>query len=840
MEKRKRKSLRNLVALIALTLAAGGAAMALHAKSGSAQQKALAAANSGTASAGAGQSAGAGGTQQTAVQQSTAPQTGSTVTKQASTNNGANQTIHTESKTVRVDVVVTDKDGKYVHDLDPKDFKVYEDKKEQSILTFTKGDDPAGPNQPQPQHYVVLFFDNSSMSQAEQLRARKAAKSFITTAASPQRLMAVAEFGGTLRLTQNFTAIPERLVDAVGGVKTASVGPNPGTGNVLNQPTYSNLSTSGYLGSLGASEGDFAARSLLMALRDLSNALAAVPGRKSVVLFTSGFPLTADGMTQLSITIDAANKADVAIYPLDVRGLVAPSSQLRWLDSAPVDTSAREQGLQVNVAVAGVAMDGSDYAGGRLVNVAYSAMEPEPQRGGGGGGGHGGGGTGGGGAGGGTGGGTGGHGGTGGGTGGHGTGGTGGTGGGSGGGVLANRPYGTATNAQPGALIPPFSGSSVTGNQQVMYLLAKATGGFPIVDTNDLVSGMIRIANELDAYYILGYSPPDAKEGACHTINVKVDRPKVNVRSRTGYCDVKPKDALAAEPEGEALLERARNATASSTVGVGTTGAVLSAQSPFFYAGSNSARVTFAAQLPPGALKSLPKEKGKLAPVEVLGVALRADGTVAARFSDSVALESDEWKELESKPFNYENSFDIAAGQYTLKVVMDTGGGKFATWEQPLAIPAYDGKSLALSRIAMSDNIHAVSAETGLLDSELLEDRKTMIANGIEMVPSATLRFERKKPLGFYAEIYEPLLTTSAPPRVAVIYVVTDETTGKQVFNSKGLVVTQFVTAGNPVIPVAFKIPMDTLPAGKYRLDVQAGDDKSNHSPVQSLHFVTQ
>ena len=330
------------------------------------------------------------------------------------------------------------------------------------------------------------------------------------------------------------------------------------------------------------------------------------------------------------------------------------------------------------------------------------------------------------------------------------------------------------------------------------------------------------------------------KEGACHTINVKVDRPKVNVRSRTGYCDVKPKDALASAPEGTALLERARNVTATATVGVGAGGGVMSAQTPFFYAGGNSARVTFAAELPPGALKSLPKEKGKPAPVDVLGLVMRADGTVAARFSDSVALESDEWEELKSKPFDYENSFDIAAGQYTLKVVMDTGGGKFATWEQPLAIPAYDGKSLGLSRIAMSANIHAVSAEAGALDSELLEDRKTMIANGIEMVPSATMRFDRKKPLGFYAEIYEPLLTTSSPPKVAIIYAVIDEATGKQVFNSKALSVAQFETAGNPVIPVGFRIPMDTLPAGKYRLDVQSGDDKSNRSPVQSVRFVTE
>ena len=55
------------------------------------------------------------------------------------------QAIRTETREVRVDVVVTDKKGEYVTDLTQKDFKVYEDNKEQSIINFSFGADPAGP-----------------------------------------------------------------------------------------------------------------------------------------------------------------------------------------------------------------------------------------------------------------------------------------------------------------------------------------------------------------------------------------------------------------------------------------------------------------------------------------------------------------------------------------------------------------------------------------------------------------------------------------------------------------------------------------------------------------------
>ena len=43
--------------------------------------------------------------------------------------------------------------------------------------------------------------------------------------------------------------------------------------------------------------------------------------------------------------------------------------------------------------------------------------------------------------------------------------------------------------------------------QQALYALANGTGGFVIVNTNDLLSGMEKIGKEQNEYYILGYAP---------------------------------------------------------------------------------------------------------------------------------------------------------------------------------------------------------------------------------------------------------------------------------------------------------------------------------------------
>ena len=138
MPNSKIRSLRGIAALIALTLAAGAVGLALRAVSARAQTLPDTG-DSAVAAAVSEQSSSANASQQAA-----APQSGSNSTTTTAGDKSANQTIRAESKTVRVDVVVTDKEGKYVHDLDPKDFKVYDDKKEQSILTFTKGDDRRG------------------------------------------------------------------------------------------------------------------------------------------------------------------------------------------------------------------------------------------------------------------------------------------------------------------------------------------------------------------------------------------------------------------------------------------------------------------------------------------------------------------------------------------------------------------------------------------------------------------------------------------------------------------------------------------------------------------------
>ncbi|HXH66721.1 MAG TPA: VWA domain-containing protein [Candidatus Limnocylindrales bacterium] len=747
--------------------------------------------------------------------------------------------IRTESRVVLVDAVVTDKKGNYIHDLTQKDFKVYEDNKEQAVTSFSFGNDPSGPVSAQ-KHYMILFFDNASMAAPDQIQARAAATKFIAEGAGPDRLMAVVDFGGSLLVRQNFTANAELLTAAVSGVKHSNIDTN-GQDAALTSPVM--IASTG-MSSISNAEADFGARTMLLAVRSLAKNLRGVPGRKMLILFSAGFPLDTERMSELTATIDACNKANVSIYSLDVRGLTAPAlpaSTGRGVLSQPNSSHA----LSVSART-------GDSRRPRLVMATFSAASAaDPQKPGGGGAG----GAGGGGRGGAPGGGTGGAGGgaPGGGTGGGGKGGapgggTGGTGGGKGGapgGTGGGRPGGTTggtrpvnspynnyynnPNNAPRSILPQIP-MSASVNQQILQSLAEGTGGFAIYNTNDLLGGLQRIARDQNEFYLLGYVPATSPEGSCHTLKVKMEHGGMQVRSRSGYCNVRPANPLDGKPIQKQMELQAAGSQPGAIHG--------SLQAPFFYSGPNVAQVNLAMEIPGDSL-IFNKDKGKYhANVNVLGIAYNPDGTVGARFNDTLKLdlEKDEWKEFTKQPYHYQNQFDAAPGAYKLSVVLSSGGDGFAKFETPLKIDAYDGKKFTLGGVVLSKTLQPVDQIPTDVDATLLEDRTPMIIKGMQITPAANYTFKQSDKVVIYSQVYEPLLKSEAPPRVVAGYSIVDAS-DKQVFFSGPIPLEEYMQKGNAVVPFGLIVQVKDLAPGSYRLILQAADGAHNQAPNRETRF---
>ena len=734
--------------------------------------------------------------------------------------------IKTETRLVVVDAVVTDKKENYIKDLNKKDFKVYEDGKEQNITNFSFEADPASPLNGQ-KHYLILFFDNSTMDLADQQRARQAAEKFIDKNAGPNRLMAVVNYSGALEIAQNFTDDTDRLRDVVKGTKIPSLSSNPANG-----------------GARIPGLAGYGARNMVYGLQTLAKGMEEVPGRKILVLLTAGMPMNSDVRYAIEAAIAACNKANVAVYPIDVRGLFggAPgfgagqgTGRGRGPGGAEVRSPSRMRTV-FSALASGVTP---------IQPAAFTSAFAEPEQAGRGGGG-GGGSTGGGSSGGSTGGSSGGAGGggagsrtggspgaggnTGGNTGGARTGGisnggnSGNTGaggrGGTGGGSVANpnNPYGQRMGAP--TIVPPFP-PFAGADQQAIYMLADGTGGFVIVNNNDLLAGLEKIGNEQNQFYILGYVPAESAEGSCHTL--KVTAKSYNVRSRSGYCNVKSTDALAGKP-AETQLETKLNSSQPGDL------VSPAPQVTYFYSGPDTARIDLAIDIPTEKIK-FEKVKGKLkADVNVLGLAYKPDGTIGARFSDTVKLEVEDKKEIEKfqeKPMRYESQFDAASGEYRFKIAYSANNGAdFGKMEVPLKIDPFDGKEFRMSSILLTSNLHKLGAEDLGIQADLVDGRTPFIVqagpNTFQVNPSTTTVYKKSDNVVCYFEIYEPQPDTDKLKLGAQMSL--RDKDGVEKLNSGMVEVTNYLRKGTPATPVALKVPVDQLAPGTYRMELLAAD----------------
>ena len=357
----------------------------------------------------------------------------------------------------------------------------------------------------------------------------------------------------------------------------------------------------------------------------------------------------------------------------------------------------------------------------------------------------------------------------------------------------------------------PANRDAAGSDQPLLTALADGTGGFLTRDPSQLLAAFQQIGEEQTEYYLLSYTPPESKEGSCHTLRVKVERAGVKVRARSSYCTTQALDLIAGTPEAKDLESRAAGAEAGDLT--------ASVQLPYFYVSPGVARVHLAMEIALGSLK-FENQKGKLhAEVSLLGIASTPDGSVGARFSDTLKLDYDnpaEIEKLKEMPVHYEKDFKIAPGKYSLTVAFGSGGSDFGKMEVPLDVEPWNGSELAVSAVALSRETHP--AELGLVSS-LVGDRTPLIAQGNEFIPSGSKQFTKSDSGFFYVEFYDP-----DPASVSVDVRVLDRKTGESKWDSGVTKLPLQGNAGRAAIPAGASLQLNTLAAGAYRLEITASD----------------
>src|SRR5690606_36845303 len=73
---------------------------------------------------------------------------------------------------------------------------------------------------------------------------------------------------------------------------------------------------------------------------------------------------------------------------------------------------------------------------------------------------------------------------------------------------------------------------------EFLRMMAETTGGRAVVNNNDMQEEVQALLAEGSGYYLLGIErPPAANDGRLRRVAVRVNRPELTVRTRSGYFD---------------------------------------------------------------------------------------------------------------------------------------------------------------------------------------------------------------------------------------------------------------------------------------------------------------
>ena len=263
---------------------------------------------------------------------------------------GGTVTFKSSANLVIVNVSAKDKNGMPVEGLKAEDFTVMEDGKPQKVSVFeyqriaSKPEPPkeltldeqfalpeapkttitsATPGQIQyhDKRLMVFFFDFSSMKVPDQLRAQVGALVYLKKNITKDDVVAVLFYASAIQVLSDFTSdrdVLTRVIKSMPIGEASELAALADTGDENNEDTQA---------AFVADETEFNIFSTdkkLAAIEQAAKMLASFPEKKALVYFSGGVSRNGlDNEAQLQSAINAATKANLAIYAIDTRGLTA-------------------------------------------------------------------------------------------------------------------------------------------------------------------------------------------------------------------------------------------------------------------------------------------------------------------------------------------------------------------------------------------------------------------------------------------------------------------------------------------------------------------------------------
>jgi VWFA-related protein len=691
---------------------------------------------------------------------------------------------------VQLDVTVSDKDGRNVRGLTPRDFVLLEDGRPQALSHFSVGGRPGvedgqpeatsaaapspaaapapapAPAPPPPSaprgRHVVLLVDDLHTAAANLPQAQDAMRRFVREQIAGEDKVALVSTSGSGGVFQDFTSDAEALVRAIGRLRSRyepieALGRpylsehqaeliDRGDVEALRVATEELLQIDDYLGEdLAKTQAYNQARRMVVEITQRSGralsviesvvrGLAPLPGRKVVVLASDGFLIGLGALETTAYDVrritDAATRAGVVLYALDTRGLIAEV------------------------------------------------------------------------------------------------------------------PGGSASFQGPGVLRAPGARSSlqlrsVEAMRQGINTLAVDTGGFLVKNSNDIGQGLGRILRDNDAYYLLAYEPTNtARDGQFRKIQVRLrGRPELRVRTRSGYFAPDDRRAAGGDAAADPAARREREIAGALGSLFPLTDIPLRVAADFISLPPQGAQAVIKIHAD---LRNVPFQRSEdryRADLEIAGAVYDEAGQLVGEVAGERAalnLTADTYVRTVAEGLNLQKSVPLAPGQYQVRLAAREESrallGSASTWVE---IPDTGARLMTLSSIFLLADAELPggpragdsgdAGDTGSEAREPVGPRRVMLDAQLDK------SFRRGQGLHYVVHVYTPPDTLPTPVTLQA-----------QVWRGRKLV---GVTASHelPDAPGGRKwserIATDAFEPGEYQLRVVATDPKSGRKVERAVVF---
>ncbi len=304
--------------------------------------------------------------------------------------------------------------------------------------------------------------------------------------------------------------------------------------------------------------------------------------------------------------------------------------------------------------------------------------------------------------------------------------------------------------------------------QEGLVYLARQTGGFPIINNNDLSGGIRKILDD-QSYYLIGYAPDaetfDPKTRRFNKLVVKVNRKDINVRYRSGFFGVT--DEQIKKPTNRTPYQQITEALTSPFA---VNGISLRLNTLFGNDAKNGSFVRSVMHVDTKDLTFTNEADGKKKVVfDVLAIGFGDNGNPTDQISKTYTLtiSAEKYQKFVSEGFIYYFAFPIKKpGAYQMRVaIRDHASEKVGSANQFVEIPNLKKNRLTLSGIVLNNLTYEQWNKP-----QQMAQTNTNIDNDDEqsspMADTALRSFKRNTVLRYGFEIYNAKAGNGQKPQL--------------------------------------------------------------------------